>query len=62
MSAHRFKPGQMVTYHPPKGCKSRTSIYRISRLLPVEGGELKYRIKSAADDCERVATEGQLTQ
>lgn len=61
MSAHRFKAGQVVTYHPPKGSMSRSSMYKVLRALPVEGGELKYRIKSATDNCERVATEGQLT-
>lgn len=62
MSAHRFELGQVVTYHPPKGSMSSCSMYRVSKLLPVEGGELKYRIKSATDNCERVATEGQLTR
>ena len=61
MSAHRFKLGQVVTYHPPKGSRSISSIYKILRLLPLEGGQLKYRIKSTTDNCERVATEGQLT-
>ncbi|HRN83798.1 MAG TPA: hypothetical protein PK857_03180 [Hyphomicrobium sp.] len=61
MSAHTFKLGQVVTYHPPKGAVSRSSMYRVSKLLPIEGGELKYRIKSATDNCERVASEGQLT-
>lgn len=62
MSAHRFKPGQVVTYHPPKGSIGGSSMYRVLRLLPLEGGELKYRIRSATDNCERVATEGQLTR
>jgi len=61
MSAHRFKLGQVVTYHPPKGSTSSSSMYRVLKLLPVEGGQVKYRIKSATDNCERVATEGQLT-
>lgn len=62
MSAHRFKLGQDVTYHPPKGSLSGPSVYRVLKLLPFEDGELKYRIKSAADNCERVAKEGQLTR
>lgn len=36
-------------------------MYTVLRLLPVEDGQLKYRIKSPTDNCERVATEGQLT-
>jgi len=36
-------------------------MYRVLKLLPIEGGQVKYRIKSATDNCERVATEGQLT-
>jgi hypothetical protein len=61
MSAHKFKLGQAVTYHPAKGSMSSSTMYTVLRLLPVEDGQLKYRIKSATDNCERVATEGQLT-
>ena len=61
MSAHRFKLGQDVVYHPPKGAKDGAAAYRVLKLLPIEGGELKYRIRSASENCERVATEHQLT-
>lgn len=62
MSAHKFKLGQDITYHPAKGSLSGPSTYRVLKLLPREHGELKYRIKSALGNCERVASEGQLTQ
>lgn len=62
MSAHRFKLGQDVIYHPHKGAAPGSSRYRVLKLLPLEDGELKYRIRSATENCERVATEGQLTR
>ena len=37
------------------------SEYTIVRLLPVEGGDLQYRIKCAAEPFERTARESDLT-
>jgi hypothetical protein len=61
MAAHKYKMGQDVTYHPPKNSLFGPTKYTVLRLLPIEGGELKYRIKSATESFERVATESQLT-
>ena len=41
MSAHTFKLGQDVTYHPAKGSLSGPSRYRVLKLLPREGGKRK---------------------
>lgn len=62
MPPHRYKAGQDVHYHPPKGAMVGASKYKILRLLPSENGEVKYRIKSAAESFERVAKESELTR
>ncbi|HET9902759.1 MAG TPA: hypothetical protein VFQ27_03560 [Xanthobacteraceae bacterium] len=61
MSAHKFSVGQTVYF--TGGMTSRTSSggsYRVVRLLPHDGGDFQYRIKSATEAYERVAKESQL--
>src|SRR5262249_18340844 len=61
VSSHRFKIGQSVNYTSvPFGVGSGSSIYKITQLLPPEGDDFQYRIKSAAEPHERVAKESQL--
>jgi hypothetical protein len=61
MARHRFKVGQTVNFKPgrmsvpPSGRE-----YKILRLMPIEGGDLLYRIKSIAETFERVAKESEL--
>ncbi len=63
MPPHKYKAGQDVYFNPPKGAVLGSSQrYRILRLLPVEGGEVRYRIKSAAEEFERVARESELAR
>jgi hypothetical protein len=62
MPPHKYKTGQDVFYHPPKGTMLGASRYKVVRPLPTEGGEIKYRIKSAAEHFERVAKESELTR
>lgn len=62
MPRHKYKAGQDVFYHPPKGAMLGASKYKVLRLLPLEGGEVKYRIKSATEHFERVAKESELTR
>jgi hypothetical protein len=61
LSDHRFKIGQSVNYasglRGPAGSKG---IYKITQLLPPEGDEGRYRIKSANEPHERVAKESEL--
>ena len=49
MSGYRFKVGQTVSYIPHFGAGAAKSTYKIIQLLPPEGGDFQYRIKSA--DC-----------
>ena len=60
VSGHRFKVGQTISYIPHFGAGAAKSAYKITQLLPPEGGDFQYRIKSADEPYERVAKESQL--
>jgi hypothetical protein len=61
MAHHRFKVGQLVDYSPNRsGLSASSRGYEIMRLLPREGIDLLYRIKSPAETFERVAKEQDL--
>jgi hypothetical protein len=62
MAQHKFKVGQLVDYRPGRlgGSLLASSRYKILRLLPAEGSDLLYRIKSADEAFERVAKEHEL--
>jgi hypothetical protein len=62
MSGHKFKIGQQVNYTSGLLGTVKGSIFTITQLLPPDGDEFQYRIKSAAEPHERVAKEGQLDQ
>ena len=58
---HRFKIGDTVTFEPARSAQPAASTsYKVLRLLPVEYGVCRYRIKSAAEVYERVALEREL--
>jgi len=59
---HKFKVGQLVNYSAKVGMRTSPSGYKITRLLPPEGGQFLYRIKSANETFERVAREQDLAQ
>jgi len=56
---NRFKPGQSVYFASHR--LGARGAYKIIRLLPAEGGQIRYRIKGAHENFERVAEENQLT-
>jgi hypothetical protein len=56
MSRHKFKIGQLVYYRP----ESASGTYQVTQLLPPEGEEYQYRIKSVREPHERVAKEHEL--
>ena len=61
MSNHKFKVGQMVDFVPSqRGLAASARSYKILRLMPFEGGERLYRIKTIAEAFERVARESEL--
>jgi hypothetical protein len=58
---HKFKIGQSVTYTSgPFSAGGASNVYKITQLLPPEGDDFQYRIKSAAEPHERVVKESQL--
>jgi hypothetical protein len=56
VSNHKFKIGQSVSYTSGFGIAASASrIYKITQLLPPEGDDFQYKIKSAAEPHERMA-------
>jgi len=62
MASHKFRVGQVVDFNPSPRVGVPPSIreYKILRLLPHEGGERLYRIKTITELYERVAKESEL--
>ena len=60
MASHKFTVGQRVVYHSPRKSIG-PSIFTVLRRLPTEGNDITYRIKSAEEGSERVASENELT-
>jgi hypothetical protein len=62
MARHKYRLGQAVDFVPGNrwGVPAAAREYKILRLLPFEGGDLLYRIKSTAETFERVAKERDL--
>jgi len=58
---HKFKIGQTVNYTSgPFGRSVTSNIYKVTQLLPPEGDDFQYRIRSASEPHERVVKESQL--
>jgi hypothetical protein len=61
LKTHRYSIGQNVRYTSgPFGRFGASGSFKIVKLLPPEGDEHQYRIKSAGEAFERVAKESQL--
>ena len=61
MREHKFKVGQSVNFTSgPFGRGGASSIYKVTQLLPPDGDDYQYRIKSATEPHERVVKESQL--
>jgi hypothetical protein len=57
----KFRVGQMVDFVPSqRGVAASARSYKITMLLPSEGGERLYRIKTIAEVFERIARESEL--
>jgi hypothetical protein len=60
---HKFKIGQSVSFTSgPFGRGSSNSIYKIVQLLPPEGYDYQYKIKSVNEPHERVVKESDLSR
>ena len=63
MADAKFKVGQMVDFSPNRSAVPASGReYKIVRLLPDEGGQRQYRIKTIAEQFERVAKESELSR
>jgi len=61
LKEHKFQIGQSVYFTSrPIGHMVPNSTYEVVRLLPSDGADYQYRIKSASEAFERVARESQL--
>lgn len=59
----KFKVGQLVEFRPVRASLPASSReYKILRLLPREGVEQQYRIKSVSEIYERIAKESELSR
>lgn len=58
---HKYHVGETVYYTSPTfGRAAATGSYTVVKLLPSEGDDYQYRIKSSGEAFERVAKESQL--
>ena len=62
MREHKFKVGQMVKYIGRFGHGAVSGVYKVTQLLPPEGDDNQYRVKSANESHERVVKESQLNR
>jgi hypothetical protein len=61
LRSHKFHIGQSVYFTSrPIGQMAANDAYQIVKLLPSDGEDYQYRIKSANEAFERVAKESQL--
>jgi len=59
--SHKYQVGEIVYYTSPTfGRAAATGSYTVVKLLPSEGDDYQYRIKSSGEAFERVAKESQL--
>ena len=61
MDSHKYKIGQSVQYNSNSARRlGSNSSFKIVKLLPSEGADRQYRIKSASERHERIAKESEL--
>jgi len=61
VQAHKYRVGETVYYTSPSfGRAAASGSYTVVKLLPSDGDDYQYRIKSSGEAFERVAKESQL--
>jgi hypothetical protein len=61
LKEHKYRIGQTVYFTSrPVGHMAADASYQVVKLLPSDGSDYQYRIKSANEAFERVAKESQL--
>jgi hypothetical protein len=59
----KYKVGDLVDFNPARATvPASIREYKVLRLMPYEGGERQYRIKTIAEQFERVARESELSR
>lgn len=62
IAGHKFEVGQSLYFSPSiYEAATRKGLFRVVSLLPTDGGDNQYRLKSETDGHERVVREAQLT-
>jgi hypothetical protein len=63
MQRHKFSVGEVVDYTPRRQSRPFAARrYKVLRLLPPQGSDLLYRIKSVDEAFERVVKEHELAR
>jgi hypothetical protein len=62
MPSHKFHIGESVMLKPAISRNVPGGVYEVTKRLPHNGREYEYRIKSANEEHERIAGEGELTK
>jgi hypothetical protein len=63
MPDNKFRVGEIVDFYPSqRGVPASARSYKILRLMPSDGGERLYRIKTIAEAFERIARESELVR
>jgi hypothetical protein len=62
MQTKRFEIGDRVTFGGRMSLGAASGVYEVVRVLPVEAGQVNYRIKSIEEPHERVVGEEHLTR
>jgi hypothetical protein len=63
MPESKFRVGEMVDFYPSqRGVPASARSYKILRLMPSDGGDRLYRIKTIAEAFDRVARESELVR
>lgn len=63
MPESKFRVGELVDFYPSqRGVPASARSYKILRLMPSDGGDRLYRIKTIAEAFDRVARESELVR
>lgn len=63
MPESKFRVGEMVDFYPSQqGVRASVRSYKILQLMPSDGGDRLYRIKTIMEAFERVARESELVR
>jgi hypothetical protein len=62
MPSHKFHIGESVILKPAISRNVPGGVYEVTKQLRHNGHEYEYRIKSANEEHERIAGEGELTK